>query len=130
MYLYTDKSNRGSHRTHYFNGYNKKIKVESVDLDTFLSGVKPDVIKIDIKGGEYHALKGMQKLIKTQDHLIIFVEYNQKCLNENGISPEEFFSMLQCYGFKIFYADEIKREIKNFDEFKNIKINVNLICKK
>ncbi|WP_374723526.1 FkbM family methyltransferase [Calidifontibacillus erzurumensis] len=43
------------------------------------------IIKIDIEGGEYHALLGMQKLIENNKVDTIIFEFNQNMLGSDGI---------------------------------------------
>ncbi len=54
--------------------YENKIEVETVSLDDFVYKEKnaaPNIIKIDIEGGEVQALKGMQRLLKESRPVLL-----------------------------------------------------------
>ena len=56
--------------------YDNKIQVDGVSIDDFIDNSNnppPDIIKIDIEGGEVLALPGMNKLLKER-HPIVFIE--------------------------------------------------------
>jgi FkbM family methyltransferase len=76
--LYLDKDNIGGHSIVRNRG--ESILVEAVALDNFFKDQTPDVVKIDIEGGEILALRGMEQIIKRSKELSLFVEflYNKK----------------------------------------------------
>ncbi len=54
--------------------YENKIEVETASLDDFVYKEKnaaPNIIKIDIEGGEVQALKGMQRLLKEAKLMLL-----------------------------------------------------------
>jgi FkbM family methyltransferase len=56
--------------------YEQEIKVVGITLDDFVfteGNPAPDLIKMDIEGGEVLAIKGMQRLLKEK-HPLIFIE--------------------------------------------------------
>lgn len=57
----------------WFNEYApKEIKIPCVQLDNFLGkGIIPNMIKIDVEGAEYKALKGSAELLKEHSPIII-----------------------------------------------------------
>jgi FkbM family methyltransferase len=77
--LYLDKDNIGGHSIVQNRG-GESILVEAVALDNFFKDQTPDVVKIDIEGGEILALRGMEQIIKRSKELSLFVEflYNKK----------------------------------------------------
>jgi len=74
LYLHSDS---GRSSLLQLEGGNKWIEVETITLDEFIKeeGVTPDIIKMDIEGAEFLALKGMKRMIEKCDRLILFVEY-------------------------------------------------------
>jgi FkbM family methyltransferase len=81
------------------------VEIETVRLDDFLEGreQKVDVMKIDIEGAEMLALSGMDKTIKQNKTLKIFVEFFPLLLKEMGVVPEDFLrKILDEYRFSVF----------------------------
>jgi FkbM family methyltransferase len=59
-------------------------KIEAVKLDHLLGSLKTiDFIKIDIEGGEYHALKGMSSLMENEIIKSMIFEFNKKMLRQD-----------------------------------------------
>src|SRR5579859_6018509 len=53
------------------------ISVPAVTLDSYFTGRRlPDFIKIDIEGGEWHALQGAKRLIAAQTDIRILIEWS------------------------------------------------------
>lgn len=95
MKLYTGKT-PGEHSL--LNNYHNSLGYEEVDTATYdsLDLPIPDVIKMDIEGGERMALEGMQKIINTNKPLIlIFEDWDNK--NTDWL--------IDNYGFKLFTID-------------------------
>ncbi|MDI6735143.1 MAG: FkbM family methyltransferase [bacterium] len=90
--------------------YEKKefIEIETMPLDDFLSDkdFKADVIKMDVEGAEMLALLGMDRVIKENKNLKMFVEFFPLLIREMGNSPEEFIlKLLKEYNFSIFVIE-------------------------
>lgn len=81
-----------------------KVKIKTSTLDNFLKtdGMKPDLIKMDIQGGELLALKGMKHTIENSDKLLLFTEFWPRGILSNGGSPKEFLELLCQNGFNIY----------------------------
>jgi FkbM family methyltransferase len=80
------------------------VEVDAVRLDDFLERkITPiHVIKMDVEGAEMLALSGMEKLIKANDRLTMFVEFFPLLIREMGSSPEELVSrLLEDFGFTV-----------------------------
>ena len=108
---------------------NKKPKnVNSIKLDNLINGKEkiPSVIKIDIEGGEYHALLGCKNLIsRAVTHF--FIELHHEYLNKQNIKIESIFNIFDLKKYKVnilfikdgkpvendFFLDDIKRLSKN-----------------
>jgi len=120
------------------------VDVESVILDRFMEGREDgiDVIKMDVEGAEALALSGMDRILKENKDIKMFVEFFPLFIKKMGSSPEEFISkLLEDYGFSIFiigqdydaYNKELLR-INSADELMNFcrdkEDHLNLFIKK
>ena len=77
------------------------IVVRVQRLDDLVGATRIAFIKLDIEGGEYHALRGAARCLK-RDHPIIVFEAGAKSTGQYGITPEMFYGML---------ADEFEYQI-------------------
>jgi tyrosine-protein phosphatase YwqE len=86
-----------------------------------------DLIKIDIEGGEFFAIKGMQDIIKCNEDITICMEFNTKYLGRN---KSKLIHQLLKYGFYpyIYYNNNLQEINPNELLIKNYEIN--LIFKK
>lgn len=81
----------------------KSIRVTRVRLDDV---VKPSpriaFIKLDLEGGEYHALRGAVEVLKKHKPVVVF-EFGRKGMAEKyGYSREDFFALLKSVGYTTF----------------------------
>ncbi len=76
----------------------KRVKVESVCLDTFLSGIKEiRLIKLDVEGYELQAIRGSAQLIGEFRPWIIFEYVQSASRNDRAI-----LSLLKEWGYACF----------------------------
>ena len=96
------------------NNKKESIKVSCLKLDDFLakSKLSPNMIKIDIQGGEMLALLGMKKILKSSSKLVLFCEFWPGGISAMGESPQEFLDMLDKNGFKIFEINEHEKKLE------------------
>jgi len=83
----------------------KSIDIEATTLDDFFQGKENsiDLIKLDVQGAEALALKGMDKILKTNNRLKMIVDFFPILLEKMGDSPKEFISrILNDYHFSVF----------------------------
>lgn len=93
-------------------GKHKSVKVKSVSLDNFLNNhLKADIIKMDIQGSEMLALKGMRKLLRRTEKLVVFTEFWPRGILATRESPEEFLNILSEEGFMIYEIDEERKKV-------------------
>ena len=99
------------------------IMVDAICLDEFFRDKdyrSIDIIKMDIEGAEMAALKGMAKILETNDHLKIFTEFCPLGLQGAGVSPDEYWGKLIESGFGFIYLiNEQKHELELTD-FKTV----------
>lgn len=85
----------------------KKIIVPVVALDHHLpQGIKVDIVKIDVEGGELFVLEGMKRIIKENPQIKIFMEYAPEHLERAKVDPLEFLSIVRNMGFDIKVINE------------------------
>lgn len=94
-----------SYRPDYDYRQEQFVEVDRISLDEYFRdpAQRVDVIKMDVEGAEMLALSGMDRLIRRQENLKIFVEYFPLLIKEMGGSPEEFIRrLLEDYRFSTF----------------------------
>jgi FkbM family methyltransferase len=94
----------GCHSTLAPEGASVKSTVPATTLDLFIGEKvrRPvDLIKMDIEGGEWEALKGMTRVL-AQERLSLIIEWNPESLARGGIDPLELLSQLIAYRFDLF----------------------------
>ncbi len=106
----------------------KTFSVEAVAIDDyFKEGEKLDVIKIDIQGYEYYAIKGMRQTIQRSDKVIMVGEFWPYGLAAAGTKPGEFIALLEDIGFKIEFDSDLSRE-ELLDKQDNIYFYIDFIA--
>lgn len=61
----------------------------------------PTVVKMDVEGAEYQALKGMQKTLERPECRFLFLELHPRDLPRFGASEEQVRELLQQVGFNL-----------------------------
>jgi len=107
---------------------NNATDVDLVKLDTYFNNnnTKIDIIKMDIEGYELFALKGMQRILKTDP--IVFLEYDDYLNSKCGCTSKEFTDFLSDNFKNLYILDEKTQKIKkkDFSDIPRIKYS-NLI---
>ena len=92
-----------SYRPEYDYRQEQFVEVEKIRLDDYFPDLRVDAIKMDVEGAELLALSGMDRLIRRQENLRMFVEFFPLLIREMGGSPEEFIRrLLEDYRFSAF----------------------------
>lgn len=135
--LYIDSQNSTDHRlTDTSEGREFKF-IQTLTLNGFFKPLnkRVDFIKIDIQGGEYHALLGASNILKENPGIKILTEFYPKGLADNGIKEEKFLTFLTKLGFTFKNIDEYTFKIskvslkKLLDLFLDKHLNyTNLLC--
>ena len=73
--------------------------VATARLDDLVGELQPDIVKLDIEGGEALALKGMGKILADKRLSAVFIECNREWLEMQKSSADELLSPLKKAGF-------------------------------
>ena len=77
------------------------ISKKELTLDSYITAHDPpSVVKLDIEGAEYHALKGMSQTINSHNP-ILFVEVHPAYLPTFGHQAEDVISLLSTYQYDL-----------------------------
>jgi len=98
------------------------IEIETVALDDFLreKAGHVDVIKMDVEGAEFLALSGMDKILRNNKGLKMFVEFFPLLIEKMGNSPREFIErLLGDYNFSVFVIPD------DYDASKHEMVKIN-----
>lgn len=77
------------------------IEVKTDKLDNVLpAGYKPELIKIDVEGGEYQVMLGAENTIRKNKPVIIF-EHGLGASEFYGTTPDKLYRFLNSCGLKI-----------------------------
>lgn len=80
------------------------VPIETVRLDDYFTGAndaKIDFLKMDIQGGEYVALQGMQDLLRRNHGIRVMVEFAPYMPLWKGVPPQKFLELIRSLGFEI-----------------------------
>jgi len=115
----------------------KTIKAKTKKLDNIIKSEKLinqlSVIKIDTEGHEIEVLDGMKKIIKKNNRINFFIEFNPKCLLHAGKKPEDLLIFLEKNNFITYAIDEINKKINyinknNWNNFVDYKKYINILA--
>ena len=97
-------------------------------IDDLLAGQVPDVVKMDIEGGEVAALQGMSATLPRVRRL--FVELNPDALANAGTSGDALLAILRGAGFTIDVIDEAARSVRRLEPDEGLATHANLYCER
>lgn len=111
--LYLSEENSGDHRT-FGDGARRVVEVDQVALDDYFGRHKGkiDLIKMDIQGAEYGAVKGMGGLLRRNKGMKIVSEFWPEGLVGFGVGLGEYLELLEGCGFKLWELDRRVRRKK------------------
>ena len=118
----------------------EEIEVDCLTIDELLevNNLKTlDFIKIDVQGYEPKVFKGMKKVIKNSEKLILLTEFWPKGILQAGENPKDFLRLLRKMEFQLFELKSngslilLKKENENrfIEKYKGRKYT-NLVGKK
>ncbi len=99
--LYNESYGNVGMASSYLGNFTAKENVKSIILDDYVKNkkiTKIDLIKIDIEGGEFSALLGMQEILTHYKPKII-IEINNIALKSSNHSEEELIGLLVNKGY-------------------------------
>jgi len=107
----------------------KKIKVKKLDL-LLNNNLGVDIIKIDVEGHEYEALKGAASVLK-KNHPLIFMEFSPVFyVRDYAEKPYELILFLRNLGYSFFTLDGKDLDLETWlYDGDNINSQINIICK-
>jgi FkbM family methyltransferase len=81
----------------------EEITVAVTRLDTILPPSTPvRFIKLDLEGGEFHAMVGARQLITSQRPLIVFENGRGQSAKDYGYGEQDFFSFFDAIQFDVY----------------------------
>lgn len=81
-----------------------KVQVKQVRLDSKLPFFRRvSVIKLDIEGGELHALMGAKRCLAKSRPLVVFENGRQASANVYGYSADDFFGFFDRMRMKVYW---------------------------
>ena len=113
--------------------HNKSITVPAISIDEHFNLTTVDFVKIDVQGGEYHVLKGMQNLIRRSPNIVLIIECTPVYLKSAGVNVKDLLALLIDLRLKIFRCDsDPPTEVftaRDLDYLYNIRIGYcDLLC--
>ena len=140
MKLFISDSGIVGHRIQQKENFKNFIEVESLTLDDHMekSGFleKINFIKIDVEGAEPMVLDGSKNILKKNEHLKIFSEFNREDIKKYDSDPETMLSLLFENNFQFFLPDYKNNTLSLSDKNtllnseKLLKENLNILFKK
>ena len=103
--LFLAPDNLADHRIFDPGDGRQSIPIETLVFDEFLAdaSVEINVIKMDIQGAEYRALRGMRSVLTRSRNITLFTEFWPYGLFKAGeADPEAFLRLLNELGFTIY----------------------------
>ncbi|HEX4374035.1 MAG TPA: FkbM family methyltransferase [Puia sp.] len=92
------------------------IKVKTIKIDSLLKDLnisKPDIIKIDVEGYEYHVFKGATELLRKEDAPDIvfeFVDWAEENAKDVAVGAAQ--KLLMDMGYRIYYFNKQTEQMK------------------
>jgi len=95
--LYVSDKLNVDHRAYKADGDSRRaVPTQMVALDDYFKpGQRVDVIKMDIQGYEFHALRGAQRMLQENPDINLLLEFWPAGLAQAGVRWEELVELLQ-----------------------------------
>lgn len=112
----------GNHSIGIARGQGGRIeKVKQITLDTYCKTnmiKKIDIIKIDIEGYDYFALKGAKNILNGKNKPTVFIEFIPHLVKSCGIESEQFVKLVYRRFKHCFVFDEKHGTVEEVDQSK------------
>jgi len=103
--LYVSPNDFGDHRIHETSEKRKAVMVETVRLDDYVrDGDRIALVKMDIQGAEFAALKGMTSVVRKGSPIVL-AEFEPGALRDSGVEPAECLKLMESMGFELWDID-------------------------
>jgi FkbM family methyltransferase len=79
----------------------RKIEVEARTIDSIIDGGRLSFVKLDLEGGEYHAVLGARETIARERPIFVMECAYGALLPRIGISSAEYFGFWQSFGYEL-----------------------------
>jgi FkbM family methyltransferase len=102
--LYLNEENRGDHRAYRSEESRAGVTIEAGPLDQLLGDLpRPvDLVKIDIQGSEYNAIRGMAGILARSPRVQVLTEFWPGGLRRCGSDPRGYLALLETLGFEFY----------------------------
>ena len=123
----SDEENIAFYEYHDASGMNSAVNLNNnysvtqksqVSLDSFCdkNNLAPDVIKMDIEGYEYFALKGAKNILEKYKPVVV-LSYHPRHLKELSVNEEDFINLVHYMNYKIFDINDNVINKLEFNEY-------------
>lgn len=111
--LYYSEDHKGDHRTYASEDNRRSFEIEAISLDDYFATnpTSINLIKMDIQGFEYYALKGMVSVFANHPNLILASEFWPYGLKQAGADPKALLELLISSGFKVSELSEAHKTL-------------------
>ena len=111
--LYIHTENRGDHRVYPDPDYPRdSIEVPTASLDDLFAGHgRLDVVKLDVQGVEWRAVRGMHNVIEDNPAITIVTEFWPEGIVGSGGDPRAFLAELHEIGFAPLHIHAARRTV-------------------
>jgi FkbM family methyltransferase len=101
--LYVSDKLNVDHRTYIAEGDSRdSVPIDIVALDDYFKpGERVDLIKMDIQGYEFHALRGATRLLEENPDIKLLLEFWPSGLEQAGVHWEKLVQMLQSFNMEL-----------------------------
>lgn len=115
--LFLSPSNIGDHRLYPAERARERVDVDVVRIDDVVAvdGVL-SLVKMDIQGGEAHALAGMAATLAAHAEAWVAVEFWPLGLAGAGVTAGNFLDRLHSLGGIVLHIDEARRRVRPVDD--------------
>lgn len=103
--FYDEQENNLGMVSSFLTDFSQKETVKSVTIDHYVEkNCIKDIkfVKIDIEGGEFFALKGMENTLKNHNPILL-IEIIDELLNKSNVKSEEVIDYLKGLNYQLFY---------------------------
>lgn len=109
MRLYKHPFNVGDYRLYNDGDFTEYVDVPTIRIDDVITG-PVHLVKIDVQGFEYFALRGGRALLEQYKPVVIS-EFWPRGLYNSGASPEAYLTLMQSLGYSVSRIDDENKTV-------------------